>query len=180
MGRGRRGGSYRPTGPRCARRAQRAGRRDTEVAGRWRRRPRRQVQVERHPDDLPKRGLFTEPIRITRLDALQPEHIVADVAAGDDVTGDDPSDAAQLRVTFLIEVKDAEDRRCSDLAVDARLEGPERTSVVQGATDMFGRVKVRMVGPPGRYHIEILEVAAKALTYDRAAGPSTASIEVAG
>ena len=150
------------------------------MAGRWRRRQRRQVQVERHPDDLPKRGLFTEPVRITRLDALQPEHLAAEAADDEDVADDARADAAQLRVTFLVEVKDAEDRRCSDLAVDARLEGPERTSVVQGATDMFGRVQIRMSGPPGRYHIEILEVAAKALAYDRDAGPSTASIEVTG
>jgi hypothetical protein len=96
-----------------------------------RRRRRRQVVLERHPDDLPKRGLFTEPIRITRLEALEPE------------TQEDGT----TRVTFLVEVKDAEDKRCSDLAVDARVSGPERTATVQGATDMFGRVRVRMTGP---------------------------------
>jgi hypothetical protein len=127
-----------------------------------RRRRRRQVVLERHPDDLPKRGLFTEPIRITRLEALEPE------------TQEDGT----TRVTFLVEVKDAEDKRCSDLAVDARVSGPERTATVQGATDMFGRVRVRMTGPPGHYAIEVLAVAAKGLDWDATAGPTTAAQDV--
>lgn len=134
------------------------------MAARWRRRERRRIQLERHTDDLPKRGLFTEPVRITQLLALEPEPL------------EEP--AGHVRVTFLIEVKDAEDRRCSDLAVDARMAGPERSGTVQGATDMFGRVKVQMTGPPGHYTIEVLEVAARALTFDRQAGPTTTSVEV--
>jgi hypothetical protein len=127
-----------------------------------RRRRRRQVVLERHPDDLPKRGLFTEPIRITRLEALEPE------------TQEDGT----TRVTFLVEVKDAEDKRCSDLAVDARVSGPDRTATVQGSTDMFGRVRVRMTGPPGHYEIEVLEVAAKGLDWDATAGPTSAAQDV--
>ncbi|MFO7778540.1 MAG: hypothetical protein R6V28_09325 [Nitriliruptoraceae bacterium] len=127
-----------------------------------RRRRRRHITLERHPDDLPKRGLFTEPIRITRLEALEPE------------THEDGT----TRVTFLIEVKDADDKRCSDLAVDARLSGPERTATVQGATDMFGRVRVRMAGPSGHYEIEVLDVAAKGLDWDATAGPTTAEQDV--
>lgn len=127
-----------------------------------RRRRRRQVALERHPDDLPKRGLFTEPIRITRLEALEPE---------------DQQDGA-TRVTFLIEVKDADDKRCSDLAVDARVSGPQRSATVQGSTDLFGRVRVRMTGPPGHYGIEVLAVAAKGLDWDASAGPTTAAQDV--
>lgn len=129
-----------------------------------RRRRRRQIEPERHPDQLPKRGLFSEPVRLTQLTALEPEWL-------------DPQ-GPLVRVTFLIEVKDAEDRRCSDLAVDARVEGPDRSGTVQGATDMFGRVKVQMTGPPGRYTLDVLEVAAKALDYDRDAGPSSVTVEV--
>ena len=177
------------------------------MAGRWRRRGRRQIAVERHPDDLPKRGLFTEPVRVAQLVALEPEWLDAEPADGDasgtdaadsdgaaadpadtDATAADPAAADQsdtpaaqprVRVTFMIEVKDAEDRRCSDLAVDARMDAPDRSGKVQGATDMFGRVRVQMTGPPGRYAIEVLEVAAKALTFDRSAGPTTASLDVA-
>ena len=167
------------------------------MAGRWRRRGRRQIAVERHPDDLPKRGLFTEPVRVAQLVALEPEWLDAEPADGDasgtdaadsDGAAADPAAADQsdtpaaqprVRVTFMIEVKDAEDRRCSDLAVDARMDAPDRSGKVQGATDMFGRVRVQMTGPPGRYAIEVLEVAAKALTFDRSAGPTTASLDVA-
>lgn len=125
-------------------------------------RKRRQLTLERQPDDLPKRGLFTEPIRITRLEALAPEVL----------------EDGTTRVTFLVEVKDADDRRCSDLAVDARVDGPERTATVQGTTDMFGRVRMRMAGPAGRYGIEVLAVAAKGLDWDADAGPTTAALEV--
>ncbi len=135
------------------------------MADRWRRRRRRRGALQRHDDDLPKTGLFTEPVRVTRLEALEPERIDAATPT--------------VRVTFLIEVKDAEDRRCSDLAVDARMTGPDRQGQVQGATDLFGRVKVQMTGPPGAYRIEVLEVAAKALAFDRAVGPLTADVEVA-
>ena len=127
---------------------------------RRRRRPR--VTLERQPDGLPKTGLFAEPVRVTRLDALDPE-LVED---------------GRHRVTFQVEVKDAEGRRCSDLAVDARITGPERAATVQGTTDMFGRVRIRMTGPPGEYTLEVLEVAAKGLVFDRDAGPTTATVTV--
>ena len=151
------------------------------MAARWRRRERRQVQVERHPDDLPKRGLFTEPVRVAQLVALEPEWLDTHATAADPAEtapADTPAAEPRVRVTFMIEVKDAADRRCSDLAVDARMDGPDRSGKVQGATDMFGRVKVQMTGPPGRYAIEVLEVAAKALTFDRSAGPTTAAVDV--
>lgn len=124
---------------------------------------RQRVELERHPDDLPKAGLFAEPIRVTRLDVLDPE----------------PRADGQVRVTFLVEVKDAEDKRCSDLAVDARVSGPERVTTVQPTTDLFGRVRIRMTGPAGTYEVEILEVAAKGLVWDADAGPRSARTVVA-
>lgn len=125
-------------------------------------RPRRRATVEPQPDGLPKTGLFTEPIRITLLHALEPEIL---------------EDGAR-RVTFRIEVKDAEGKRCSDLAVDARVTGPERTATVQVVTDLFGRARIRMSGPPGRYDLEVLDVAARALQWAAEEGPRTATVEV--
>ena len=127
---------------------------------RRRRRPR--LTLERQPDGLPKTGLFAEPVRVTRLEPLAPELV----------------EGGQHRVAFQVEVKDADGRRCSDLAVDARLTGPERAATVQGATDLFGRVTIRMTGPPGEYTLEVLEVAAKGLAFDREAGPTIASVTV--
>lgn len=132
------------------------------MADRWR--WRRRVEVERPPDQLPRRELCTEPVRVTRLEALDPDP--GDIRAG------------TLRVTFLIEAKDAEARRCSDLAVDAHTSGPDRDGHVEGHTDMFGRVKVQMAGPTGRYALEVLEVAAKVLDFDRTAGPTAAEVAV--
>lgn len=126
------------------------------------RRRRPQVALEPQPDDLPKRGLFSEPVRITRLESLDPE----------------PQPDGQVRVTFLLEVKDAEDRRCSDLAVDVTVTGPERSSTVQPHTDLLGRARVRMSGPAGNYHLEVLDVAARGLDWAADAGPRTASVEV--
>lgn len=114
------------------------------------------LEAERHPDDRPKTGLFSEPIRVGSLTVLDPEVL----------------DDGAHRVTFMVEIRDAEGRRCPDLAVEARVTGPERTSTVDGATDMFGRIRFRMAGPAGAYRIEITDVAAFGLAWDAAAGPS--------
>lgn len=126
-------------------------------------RRRRHLTTEPQPDGLPKTGLFSEPIRITSLEALEPETL----------------DDGARRVTFRIEVKDADGKRCSDLAVDAHIGGPERRATVQVTTDLFGRARIRMSGPPGRYELEVLEVAAKALRWAADEGPRRADIEVA-
>lgn len=125
-------------------------------------RRRRPFTIEPQPDALPKRGLFDEPIRVARLDALEAEVL----------------DDGRHRVTFLVEIRDREDKRCSDLAVEARVEGPERSRVVQGPTDLFGRVRFRMAGPPGTYRIQVTDVAAFGLDWDAAAGPVTAEATV--
>jgi hypothetical protein len=127
---------------------------------RARRRP--EVTLERQRDDLPKTGLFAEPVRVTRLETLDPEVL----------------DDGRHRVTFLLEVRDADDRRCPDLSVEVRIAGPERTRTVQGTTDLFGRIRFRMASTAGDYHLEVTDVAAHGLDWDRDAGPSTASLTV--
>lgn len=127
------------------------------------RRRRPQLATERHPDELPKTGLFAEPVRVTLLRALDPE------PAGDD---------AGHRVTFLVEVRDAEGRRCSDLSVEATVAGPQRTRTVQGTTDLLGRIRFRTGGPDGTYRLTVEDVAAHGLAWDRAAGPTEVELEL--
>jgi hypothetical protein len=125
-------------------------------------RPAQVVTLEPTPDGVPKHGFFTEPVRVSLLEVLEPE----------------PMADGQHRVTFRVEVRDADGRRCSELAVDARISGPERVCDVQAVTDLFGRVRMRMTGPPGDYGLEITDVAARGLLWDRDAGPSTAQATV--
>lgn len=125
------------------------------------RRPRGTTETQ--PDGLPKRGLFAEPVRVTKLQALEP----------------DRDDQGVGRAVFLVEIKDAEDRRCSDVAVEAQLSGPQRHRTVQGTTDMMGRIRFRMASGSGSYRIELRDVAAGGLDWDRASGPSVADTDVA-
>jgi hypothetical protein len=120
------------------------------------------LATEPHPDDLPKTGLFAEPVRITDLRVLEPEVL----------------DDGRHRVTFLLEVRDADGRRCPDLSVEARVRGPERTRTVQGTTDLFGRIRFRMASTAGSYAIEVTDVAAHGLRWDPAAGAHEATIDV--
>lgn len=116
------------------------------------------VRTEPQPDDVPKRGLFTEPVRLDRVEALEGELL----------------DDGRHRATFLVEVRDAEGRRCPDLFVEAEVSGPERSSIVSGTTDLFGRLRFRMAGPAGTYRIEVRDVAAGGLAWDRTAHEATA------
>lgn len=113
-------------------------------------RPTPSFTLERQPDSLPKTGLFAEPVRIASLRALDPE----------------PQPDGRVQVTFLVEVRDAEDKRCSDLAVEAQVDGPERGGTVSGTTDLMGRIRFRLIGPPGDYGIEVRDVAAGGLAFD--------------
>ena len=103
------------------------------------------------PDDVPKRGLFAEPIVVTSLEAKDPELL----------------DDGRVRVTFRAVVKDAEGRRCPDLAVDATITGPDRTASGTGTTDLMGAIRFRMTGPTGEYLVRIEDVAAGGLDLDR-------------
>jgi hypothetical protein len=127
-----------------------------------RRTPPPDLVLEPHPDDLPKTGLFTEPVRVAELRVLDPEVL----------------DDGRHRVTFLVEVRDADGKRCSDLSVEARVRGPERTRTVQGTTDMFGRIRFRMASTAGDYAIEVTDVAAHGLDWDRDGGTTEASTTV--
>jgi hypothetical protein len=115
------------------------------------------------PDAHPKRGLMAEPVRVARL-----EHT-------ETVTLED----ASRRVTFLLEVRAADDARCPAIAVEVRITGPERARTVSGATDLLGRVRFRMAGPPGTYRLEVNDIAAGGLDWDRDAGPVHASVDAA-
>lgn len=102
------------------------------------------------PDSHPKRGLIAEPVRVTQLTHASTEPVEDGV-----------------RVTFVVELRSADDARCPAIAVEARVRGPERERTVSGATDLLGRIRFRMTGPTGDYALEILDVAAGGLDWDR-------------
>jgi hypothetical protein len=124
--------------------------------------PRPTLPTAKARDDIPKTGLFAEPVRVDDLVVFDTE-----------LLGD-----GSHRVTFRVEVRDADGRRCPDLAVEARVRGPERTATVQGTTDLFGRLRFRMAGPAGTYAIEVTDVAAFGLRWDATAGPTETSVTV--
>lgn len=117
--------------------------------------------LEKVPDDLPRDGLFKEPL------------VVGLTAAGRDELDD-----GSLRVTFRATVKDAEGRRCPDLHVEATVTGPDRTATGATTTDLMGQARFRMAGPAGRYEIRIDDVAGGALALDGVASELTAEVEV--
>jgi hypothetical protein len=114
------------------------------------------------PDSHPKRGLIAEPVRIELL-----QHASTEPVEGD-----------QQRVTFLVEVRSADDARCPAVAVEARIAGPERERTVSGATDLLGRIRFRMSGPHGTYRIEITDVAAGGLDWVRGQSLTELSVSV--
>ena len=113
-------------------------------------------------DDLPRDKLFAQPLVVAGVTATDPE----------------PQDDGTVRVTFRATVKDADGKRCPDLAVDATITGPERTASGMAHTDLMGNVKFRMTGPAGRYTITIDDVAAGGLEWDRIQGVTTATVDV--
>lgn len=120
------------------------------------------ADLTRVADSHPKDGLFAQPLVVTALTVGDPE-------AHDD---------RQVRVTFRATIKDAEGRRCPDVAVDATLRGPERTASGMATTDLMGAVRFRMTGPRGSYELTIDDVAAGGLAWDPEASHTTAAIEV--
>lgn len=109
-------------------------------------------------DSHPKSGLYTEPVRVASVHTPQAEAL---------------SDG-RWRASFLLTVKDADDRRCSDIFVKVSLRGPDRASLAEGTTDLMGQIRFRMTGPPGLYAMEVLDVAAGGLAWDREAAARTA------
>lgn len=116
------------------------------------------VQVE---DSHPKDGLFSQPLVVSALTASEPE-----------LRDDD-----QVRVSFRATIKDADGRRCPDVAVAATIVGPDRTATGTATTDLMGAVRFRMTGPPGAYRLTIDDVAAGGLAWDADASQTTASTE---
>ncbi len=118
--------------------------------------------LEQVPDDLPRDGIFAQPLVVARLQAQDPE----------------PQADGTIRVGFRATVKDAEGKRCPDLNIQARVTGPEREATGETTTDLMGQARFRMTGPAGRYRIEVLDVAAGGLTFDRDASVLEAVVEV--
>ena len=113
--------------------------------------------LTRVPDDLPRDGLFQQPL-------------VCDVTGSAETHDDDH------RVAFKVTVRDAAGKRCPDLFVEAEVTGPERSAVGDTTTNMLGTATFRMTGPAGEYAIVVTDVAAGALAWDREG--STAHLEV--
>jgi hypothetical protein len=130
------------------------------------------------PDSQPRRGLIAEPVRIARLELERTEISVGAewVETPDSAGRTEPS--AAHRVTFLVEVRAADDARCPNVSVEVRIGGPERERTVSAATDMLGRVRFRMSGPIGSFRCEVLDVAAGGLDWDRAAGPLALGVDL--
>ncbi len=118
-------------------------------------------ELRRVPDDLPRDQLYAQPL-VSTVSVKDPE----------------PVDGG-TRVTFRVVVRDANGRRCSDIAVEASITGPERSAKAQVTTDMLGSALFRMTGSPGTYAFELLDVAAFALDWDRDASQLTATARVA-
>lgn len=104
---------------------------------------------------------FNEPLRVTSIEALPAERM----------------DDGRVRVTFWINVRDAAGHRCPNLAVDARIVGPERAGTGMARTDQYGQVRFRMVGPPGRYRCDVLDVGAGAVEVERISATLVATLE---
>ncbi len=109
------------------------------------------------PDDLPRRHLYVEPIRVAELTVLLPPDRLPD---------------GKVRVTFQVTLKDAAGSRCPDLAVEAHVRGPDRAAAGMAHTDVFGQAWIRMRGGPGTYRCDILDVAGGAIALERPAGAS--------
>lgn len=114
------------------------------------RRAREPIEGRVVPDDLPKDKIFAQPLVVSKLRG----GVVEDVA-----------DTVEFRAT----VKDADGKRCPDLAVHATIVGPERTGEGMAHTDLMGVVRFRMTGPAGDYRCTITDVAAGALELDETA-----------
>ncbi len=109
-------------------------------------------------DSHPKDGLFAQPLVISSLKGRAEEF------------------EGGQRAVFTAVLKDAEGRRCPDIAMEAAITGPERTATGEAVTDMMGTIRFRMAGPPGTYRLAITDVAGGALTHDPDAGAVAAEV----
>lgn len=111
------------------------------------------------PDDLPRDAFFTRPLRVSDLVATTEDH------------------PDGVRVAFVATVRDADGKRCPDIAVHARIRGPERQATGMGHTSMLGKVTFRMAGPSGTYTCRIEDVAGGALGLDTTGSTLSASLQ---
>lgn len=109
-------------------------------------------EVTQVPDDLPPTTLAA-PVRVDRLTAEW--------------------NADEARAEFRVVVRDAEGRRCPDLAVEATITGPTRAASAEITTDLMGAAIFRMADGPGGYRIEVLDVGARGIAWDPEAGAGT-------
>ena len=105
-------------------------------------------------DDHPKDAFFTRPLVVTSLTTA-----VEDVPVEGDVE-------PRIRASFVATIKDADGKRCPDMAVYASIVGPHRSATGMGHTNMLGQVTFRMSGPPGDYACTVEDVAGGALGLD--------------
>lgn len=115
-------------------------------------------------DDHPKDAFFATPLSVASLTTAVEEL-------------DHPGDDRQVRVSFAATVRDGEGKRCPEMAVYARIAGPERTATGMGHTSLLGKVTFRMSGPPGTYTCTIRDVAGGGLGLDEDASTLQASID---
>ena len=118
-------------------------------------------RFETLPDMVPKRQLYEEPVRVESIEALPPE----------------PVDERRFRVTFWVNVRDAVGEAVRELAVEARIIGPERTGHGVANTDEHGQVRFRMTGPTGHYRCEITDIGAGAIEVARTGSAPVASLD---
>ncbi len=111
------------------------------------------------PDDHPKDAFFTGPLRVTDLRTAVEEHVDG------------------VRVGFVATVKDADGKRCPEVAVHARVTGPHRQATGMGHTSMMGTVTFRMSGPAGTYACLVEDVAGGALGLDLEASDLRATVD---
>ena len=110
------------------------------------------------PDDLPRDAFFARPLQVSELVTQVEEH------------------EDGVRVSFVATVKDAEGKRCPDIAVHARVRGPHRAATGMGHTSMMGKVTFRMSGPAGEYTCVVEDVAGGALGLDEDASTLRATV----
>ncbi len=111
------------------------------------------------PDDLPPTSL-TAPLVVNRIDAGW--------------------DAEHGRAEFRVIVRDAKGQRCPDLAVEARIDGPERSASAEITTSLMGAALFRMAGPPGTYTCTVVDVGARGIAWDPEASTTQAEVHTAG
>lgn len=117
-------------------------------------------QLRRVPDDLPRDTLFSQPLTC-------------------EATGAQDTDAAgDPRAVFRVLVRDVNGKRCPDLSVEASITGPTRRATGQTTTSMLGVATFRMADGPGDYRLEVTDVAAHALDWDRDSSTTTATTTV--